>query len=57
MERVAIMVVEGDLPPAAAECCAWVGHPASGVADAARREGEHGTARRGLRLDRQPRLG
>ena len=23
MERVAIMVIEGGLPPAAAECCAW----------------------------------
>jgi hypothetical protein len=44
-ERVAIMVVDGGLPPAEAERCAWADQPAPGAAGAARRQGEHGTAR------------
>ena len=56
-ERVAIMVVDGGLPLAEAERCAWAGNPAPGAAGAARSQGEHGTARCGLGLDRQPRLG
>jgi len=51
------MVVDGGLPPAEAERYAWVGHQASGAADAARRQGVPGTACCGLGLDRQPRLG
>ena len=43
-ERVAIMVVDGGLPPAEAARCAWVGDQASGAADAARRQEEPGTA-------------
>ena len=44
-ERVAIMVVDGGLPPAEAERCAWADQPAPGAAGAARSEGEQGTAR------------
>ena len=44
-ERVAIMVVDGGLPPAEAERCAWVGNPAPGAAGTARSLGERGTAR------------
>jgi len=57
MERVAIMVVDGGLPPAEAARCAGAANPASGAAGATRSQGEHGTARCGLGLDRQPRLG
>ena len=42
-ERVAIMVVDGGLPPAEAERCAWAGPLAPGPAGAARSQGEHGT--------------
>ena len=44
-ERVAIMVVDGGLPLAEAERCAWAGSPAPGAAGAARSQGEHDTAR------------
>ena len=44
-ERVAIMVVDGGLPLAEAERCAWAGSPAAGAAGAACSQGEHGTAR------------
>ena len=44
-ERVAIMVVDGGLPPAEAARCAWAGTPAPGAAGAARSQGAHGTTR------------
>ena len=49
MERVAIMVVDGGLPPAEAEHCAWAGNPAPGAAGAAPQPGRawHGALRAG----------
>ena len=56
-ERVAMMVVDGGLPLAEAERCAWETHPAPGAAGAARSQGAHGTACGGLGLDSQATLG
>ena len=44
-ERVAIMVVDGGLPPAEAARGAWAGHPVPGAAGAASSQGKPGTAR------------
>ena len=48
-ERVAIMVVDGGLPPAEAERCAWAGHQAPGAAGCGPQPGRawHGVLRAG----------
>ena len=55
-ERVAIMVVDGGLPPAEAERCAWVGEAAPGAIDATHSQVARGVARRAPGLDRPSRL-
>ena len=57
MERVAIMVVDGGLPPAEAERDAWAGHPAPGATGAIRRQGARRPMCCGLGLDSQATLG
>jgi hypothetical protein len=56
-ERVAIMVVDGGLPPAEAARCAWVGGPAPGATDVTHSQVTRGTARRAPGLDSPSRLG